>query len=272
MPTIEANGVTIHFLDEGRGPPLVWLPGGNDHAAMALRAHERLLDHYRFIAVDPRGQGGTTAFVTVASYAPSLLVEDLRGLLDALGLEQPVVGGHSRGARAALEFARAYPQRVRAVVAVAPPALGAHGPRKEFYLRAAARLRHEGLDPFIKTLPSAPRHPQRRAEWERYLRAAGPEALAAQYEALARLRPLTENTATLTMPILIVCGEHDRMIEDARALAAAVSSARLAVIPRAGHAPFAEAREEYFATLVSFLADVNEAPAIQSGQEERAEA
>lgn len=256
MPTIEVNGIRIHYLDEGEGPPIVWLPGGNDHAAMAVRAHERLLNRYRFIAVDPRGQGGTTAFVAAASYSPSLLVEDLRGLLDMLGLERPIVGGHSRGARAALEFARAYPERVLAAVAVAPPALGAHGVRKEFYLRAAARLRAEGLEPFLKTLPGAPRHPVRRAEWEAHLRAAGPEALAAQYEALAELRPLTEDTTTLTMPILLLCGEHDRMMEDARALAAAAPSARLVTIPGAGHAPFTEAKDSYFAALDAFLLQV----------------
>jgi pimeloyl-ACP methyl ester carboxylesterase len=256
VPTIETNGIRIHYLDEGAGPPIVWLPGGNDHAAMALRAHERLLDRYRLIAVDPRGQGGTTAFVAAASYSPTMLVEDLRGLFDALGLERPIIGGHSRGARASLEFARAHPERVLAAVAVAPPALGAHGPRKDSYLRAAARLRAEGLERFIKTLPGAPRNPVRRSEWEAHLRAAGPEALAAQYESLAELRPLTEDTSTLTMPLLIVCGEHDRMMEDARALAAAVPSAQLAEIPGAGHAPFTEAKDEYFAALDSFLTRV----------------
>ncbi len=253
MPTIEANGIRIHYLDEGQGPPVVWLPGGNDHAAMSLRAHERQLGRYRFISVDPRGQGGTTAFVAAASYAPTLLAGDLLGLLDALGLERPVIGGHSRGARAALEFARTHPQRVRAVVAVAAPALGAHGQRREFYLRAAERLRVEGLEPFIARLPGAPRHPVRRAEWEAHLRAAGAEALAAQYEALAQLRPITEDTAALTMPVLILCGEHDRMLEDARALAAAVPHAQLAVIPGAGHAPFTEAKDAYAVELDAFL-------------------
>ena len=257
MPTVEAHGITIHYIESGQGPPLVWLPGGNDHAAMAMRAHGHLCDRYRVISVDPRGQGGTTAFVTAASYAPSLLVEDLRGLLDALGLERPVVGGHSRGARAALEFARAYPGRTRAVVAAAPPALGAHGARHDFYLKASERLRREGLEPFLKTLPSAPRNPVRRMEWEQHLRNAGAEALAAQYEALAQLRPVTEDTAELTMPLLIICGEHDRMIEDARALAAAIPSARLAVIPGAGHVPFAEAPAPYFEALEAFLHDLD---------------
>ncbi len=181
MPVVEANGIRIHYVEQGQGPAVVWLPGNSDHAAMAVRAHEPLLDRYRFIAVDPRGQGGTTAFVVTASYAPSLLTADLLGLLDALGLERPVLGGHARGARAVLEFARRYPERVRAVVAVAPPVAGAPAAQREVYRRAAQRLRREGLEPFLKRLPGAPRHPERRAEWESALRAAGAEALAAQY-------------------------------------------------------------------------------------------
>lgn len=256
MPLIEANGIRIHYLERGQGPPVVWLPGEGDHAAMALRAHEPLLDRYRFIAVDPRGQGGTVGFVVATSYAPSLLPADLLGVLDTLNLERPILGGHARGARAVLEFARRFPGRARAVVAVAPPVLDTHGERRAFYLRAAQRLRQEGLEPFLKRLPGAPRHPERRAAWEAALRAAGTEALAAQYEALAELRPLTQDTAGLTMPILVVCGQHDRLIEDARALAAAVPAARLAVIPKAGHAPFSEAKPAYFAVVGAFLAEV----------------
>ena len=256
IPTNKTNGITLHYLDEGQGPPVVWLTGGNDHAAMATYAHRQLLDRYRFVAVDPRGQGGTTAFVAAASFAPSLLAEDLRGLLDALGLERPIIGGHARGARAALEFARAYPERARAVIAVAPPGPPGHGVQREFYLRAAERLRREGVEPFLGALPSAPRNPQRRAEWQAHLRAAGPEALAAQYEALADLRPITDDTASLTMPTLAVCGEHDRLLDDARALVAALPSARLTVIPGAGHAPFAEAPGAYIATLEAFLAEL----------------
>ncbi|MFN8558562.1 MAG: alpha/beta hydrolase [Dehalococcoidia bacterium] len=215
MPFLDTNGIRLHYLDRGAGPPLVWLPGGNDHAAMALRAHERLLDRWRIVAVDPRGQGGTTAFVTAASYEPSLLAEDLRGLLDALGLRQVVIGGHSRGGRSALEFARAYPERVGAVIAVDAPALASDAERRLAYRRMAQRLRERGIDAFISVLPTAPRDPRRRAEWEAHLRAAGAEAVAAQYEAMAALRPITEDMTALTMPLLIICGERDPLLADA---------------------------------------------------------
>ncbi len=257
MPMVTANGITIHYIDEGGGPPFVWLPRPDEHAAMAMQAHRRLLDRYRIVAIDPRGQGGTTAFAVAASYAPSLTVADLRELLDALGLDRPMIGGHSRGARAALEFARVHPERVRALVAVAPPVEGTDAPARASFVRAAARLRREGLEPFLAGLPGASPHAMRRAQWEGYLRGAGVEAVASQYEELARLGPLTEDTDALTMPVLIVCGEHDRTLTGARALAAAIPSSQLAVVPGAGHTPVAEAPTPYFAALDAFLGEVS---------------
>lgn len=256
MPFVETNGIRMHYVEGGRGPALMWVPGRAEHAAMALRAHAPLLDRCRFIAVDPRGQGGTTAFVAAASYAPSLLAADLHGLRDALGLERPIVGGHGRGARSVLEYARAHPAQVTAVIAVAPPVLEGHPEQQRFYLKAAARLRADGIEPFLGRLPGAPRDPVRRAEWEAHLRQLGAEAVAAEYEALAGLRPIIDDTSTLTMPILVVCGAQDRLIEDAQALAAAVPSARLAVISNAGHAPALENPGPYFAALDAFLVEV----------------
>ena len=58
---------------------------------------------------------------------------------------------------------------------------------------------------------------------------------------------------TNTMPVAVICGEHDRMLEDAQALAAAVPHARLVVIPGAGHAPFHENKDAYAAALDAFL-------------------
>lgn len=259
MPQLESNHITIHYIDEGSGSPLVWLPGETDHAAMAVYAHGPLLDRYRLIAVDPRGQGGTKAFSAAASFAPSLLAADLLGVLDTLGLQRPVLGGHSRGGRAVLEFARQHPERARAVIAVAPPIVGADqgdGLQRASYLRAAERLRRDGLDAFIARLPGAPRNAMLRAEWQELVRAAGAEALAAQYELLAGVCALTNDTGALTMPVLVVCGEHDRRLDDARRLAAALPAARLAIIPGAGHLPFIESKAPYFAALTDFLASV----------------
>lgn len=258
MPTLTTASLTLHYVDEGPrdAPVLVWAPGDSDFAAMVPRAHERLLDRYRIVAIDPRGQGGTTAFVAGASFAPTLLPEDWLALFDALGLEQAVIGGHTRGALAALHCARAVPERVRAVAAVAPPVLSSNAADRLAYRKAAERLRTAGLEPYLARLPGGPRNPEWRAAWEAHLRALGAEAVAAEYEALADLQPVTEDTARLTMPVLIICGQFDRLLADAQVLAPALPRAHLSIIPDAGHVPFQENKAAYFAVLERFLAEV----------------
>src|SRR4029079_348080 len=108
---------------------------------------------------------------------------DLLGALDALGLKRPLLGGHSRGSRTVLEFAVEHPDRVRAVVAVCTPAFGGTNGRGARYRGKAAALSEHGLEAFMRDSRTAPRNPERRAQWEAHLRAVGVEALIAQYEA-----------------------------------------------------------------------------------------
>ncbi len=252
--TIVARGGALHYAEAGAGPALVWLPGGNDFAELALHAQRGLIDRYRLIAIDPRGQGLSHVPDTPEQYASPHHVADLLDALDALGLERPLLGGHSRGSRTALEFAARYPERVRAVVAVCVPAFGGTHGRDARYRGNAAALREQGLEAFLANSRTAPRHPERRAAWTERLRRAGVEALAAQYEALARRPFLADELKEFTRPALIVTGERDHLRPDCEALVAAVPALRLAVVPNAAHAPMTENPDAYYAAVCPFLA------------------
>ncbi len=252
---LHVNGIDVHYVEVGAGPDLVWLPGGNDHAELALYAQRGLQHSYHLIGVDPRGQGLSAAPADPALYHDRYQTADLLAVLDALNLQQPLLGGHSRGSRIVLEFAVAHPERTRAVVAVCTPALGGVGVRGERYRRMAAALRDDGLEQFLQHSRTAPRDPERRARWEERLRAVGVEALMAQYEALARRDFLADRMLDFRVPVLLVTGERDHLREDCEALAAAVPAIRLAVIPNAGHAPMTENAEAYYAAVRPFLAE-----------------
>lgn len=117
--TAEVNGVTLPYVVEGGGPPLVLIHGwavnhhywDGDVAALA--------EHYAVIRYDRRGFGD-------ASGKPDLTADaaDLAGLLTHLGYTRAHVMGHSQGANVALTFAVRYPQMVRGLVLFGPgPAL-----------------------------------------------------------------------------------------------------------------------------------------------------
>jgi pimeloyl-ACP methyl ester carboxylesterase len=119
---VHANGIDIHYLDVGEGEPLVLLHGGVVSTS-ALWAHhpfaytdhmDELAKHFRVIAPDTRGAGLTGPGEGVASFA--VLVEDVRSLIDALGLDRPMVGGFSEGGITATLLGISHPDSVRAIV------------------------------------------------------------------------------------------------------------------------------------------------------------
>jgi pimeloyl-ACP methyl ester carboxylesterase len=221
-----------------------------------LHAHRPLTARYRLICVDPRGQGRTDAPTGAHDYDPPKHVADLLGVLDALGLDRPLVGGHSRGGRTTMEFALAHPGRVRAAVAASSPHLGITPERELRFQAYQQALRREGVDGLLPLLNGAPRHPERRAEYEARIRAAGADALIAQYEALRRLPPLTERLRALAVPALFLCGDRDPLLPHSQAAAAAAPHGRLAIVQGAGHNIFAGAPPSYFAALAAFFAGV----------------
>ena len=251
--TIAARGGALNYVEAGAGPDLVWLPGGNDFAELALHAQRGLLDRYRLIAIDPRGQGLSHVPRQPEDYESAHHVDDLLDALDALGLERPLLGGHSRGSRTVLEFAGRHPQRVRAVVAVCVPAFGGTHGREARYRGNATALREQGLEAFLASSRTAPRNPDRRAAWEERLRRAGGEALAAQYEALARRPFLADELSGFATPALIVTGERDHLRPDCEALVAALPGLQLAVVPNAAHAPMTENPDAYYPAVCPFL-------------------
>jgi pimeloyl-ACP methyl ester carboxylesterase len=251
---LRVNGITLHYVEAGSGPNLVWLPGGNDHAELALYAQRGLVEDYHVIALDPRGQGLSDAPDDPDLYHSDYHVSDLLGALDALGLERPLLGGHSRGSRTALEFAARYPERAKAVVAVCTPAFGGVQGRAARYRENAARLQEEGFERFLSASRTGPRNPERRATWEARLRRIGAPALMAQYEALARRPFLADELQGFSVPALVVTGERDHLREDCEAFAAAVPGVRLTIVPNAAHAPMTENPDAYYAAVKPFLA------------------
>ncbi|TNC47543.1 alpha/beta fold hydrolase [Mumia zhuanghuii] len=81
----------------------------------------------RVIAPDQRGYSPGARPDDVASYAVPRLVEDVTGLLDALGYDSAHVVGHDWGAAVAWSLTAHHPDRVRSLVALSVPHLAAYG-------------------------------------------------------------------------------------------------------------------------------------------------
>lgn len=118
------NGLRIHYQRVGQGPDLVMIHGLTGNLAVwHLKIVPLLWDHFRILTYDLRGHGYSD--MPPRGYSATEMASDLEGLLDALGIEQAGLVGHSFGADTALYFALNHPWRTRQVVAIeaALPAL-----------------------------------------------------------------------------------------------------------------------------------------------------
>jgi len=193
------------------------------------------VDH-RVVAVDLPGHGGTPTPArppTVASYA-----EEVIALLDALNIELFSVVGLSFGGAVAQVLAARHPHRVSsAVIAASAPAFD-----PTFWRARARAVRRDGLAAvleltsrrrFSETFLSA--HPDVAAASLRELATMDPAGYAACCDALASFtHPMAQQIAA---PTLIIAGSDDVVTPPrlAREIALLVSSARLQILPRAGH-------------------------------------
>ena len=107
----------------GSGPALVFLHAGVADKRMWASQLTAFGNDYHAIAYDRRGFGETTSADVVFAN-----VEDLRQMLDHLGISTVTFVGCSQGGRVAIDFALAYPQRVTAFVLIATAVSGAPMP------------------------------------------------------------------------------------------------------------------------------------------------
>ncbi len=121
---VQANGIRMHYVEQGEGFPVVLLHGFPELwyswrrqvpalAAAGLRA----------IAPDLRGYGQTDKPAELEAYDMAHLVGDLVGLLDALGIDKAAIVGHDWGGVVVWSAALMAPQRVERVVGVNTPLL-----------------------------------------------------------------------------------------------------------------------------------------------------
>ena len=117
---IVVNGVKIHYTRTGDGtkPPLVLAHGFSDNGLCWLPVACALEDEYDVILPDARGHGLSQR---VQPGETIDMAADLAGLIQALGLNRPVVGGHSMGANTTAVMAARYPDIARALLLEDPP-------------------------------------------------------------------------------------------------------------------------------------------------------
>jgi pimeloyl-ACP methyl ester carboxylesterase len=103
----EVNGTRIHYVEGGKGTPVLLLPGWPQTWWEFHKIMPELAKHHRVIAVDLRGMGGSAK--PGLGYDKKNMAKDIHELTQALGYKQVNIAGHDIGAMVAYSFAANYP-------------------------------------------------------------------------------------------------------------------------------------------------------------------
>jgi pimeloyl-ACP methyl ester carboxylesterase len=246
MASFKNGSVEISYLDEGEGEPIVlvhgfasnrevnWVhPGWVTTLARAGR---------RVIALDIRGHGASSKLYEPAAYDSATMAEDVRALLDHLGLARADVMGYSMGARITAFLAVNHPARVRALI------LGGLGIRL---------VEGVGLPGSIADALEARSLADVSDPTGRVFRAFA-EQTQSDLKALAacirgsRQTLSREQVAGVAAPVLVAVGTKDQVAGSGPALAALIPGGRALEIPDRDHM-LAVADKVFKAGVIDFL-------------------
>jgi 3-oxoadipate enol-lactonase len=262
MKTVRVADAELKVLVRGSGPPLVLMHAFPlDHSMWSAQI-ERFASHWQVIAPDLRGCGASD--VTAGTVSMLQMADDLAAILDELKVDVPVVYcGLSMGGYIAWQFARKYPERLRALVlcdtrakADTPEARESRMKMLDHVLRAGTGYVAEAMLPKLFAADTLARLPGAVEFVRERILLAPPTGVAAALRGIADRPDMTDFLPQIRVPTLVIVGEQDTITtaDEMREMAAAIPGAELVVIKNVGHLTALESPVEFNAALARFLA------------------
>jgi len=274
---IDVNGLTIHYKMMGKGKPAIVLLHGFGASTYSWREVMDPLSTYGTVIAYDRPAFGLTErpmpgeWQGESPYSPSEQVNQLFGLLDALGADKVILIGNSAGGAVAANAVLKDPSRVLGLVLVDAAIDQGSGVSALLQLLAktpqanhlgpliSRQIREWGVD-FLNSAWHDPakitpeilenyQKPLRVHNWDRALweltRASGQTNLAARL-------------GELDLPVLVVTGDDDRIIPTAGSirLAGEIPGARLEVFENCGHVPQEECPDAFLSVVENLIISI----------------
>jgi 3-oxoadipate enol-lactonase len=255
---IKANGIEINYEIEGEGPMVTFSHSLACNLSMWDEQVRALKGRYRVLRFDTRGHGQTSA--PAVAYSLDQLADDLKGLLDGLGIRETHFVGLSMGGMIGQVFALKHPAMVQSLVLCDttsryPAAAGA------IWEDRIKTVGAKGMEPMVQptlerwfTAPFRTRRPDLMTRVGAMIGATPPAGYIGCCHAIPKIN-VTDRLKDVRCPALVIVGEDDpgTPVEMARDIHAALPSAELAVLCRASHLSNLEQPEEFNRALGGFL-------------------
>jgi len=239
---LASRNLRMRYEEDGVGEPLILIHGGGMTGRLMWSEQIPVFaEHFRVIAPDSRGHGGTHNPAGELSY--HAMAEDVIALMDALEIERAFYYGYSDGGNIGLELGMRFPDRMVAL------ALGGVLFKFSPSYFAALRREHgvervetdEDLEAFQRALPKN----MREHVLARHTH-TGPETWQNMVVQIARLHTTpvhysVNDLARVVSPTLVMTGDRDAflLVEETVELYRLLPNAELLVLPNSDHMPWA---------------------------------
>jgi pimeloyl-ACP methyl ester carboxylesterase len=270
MPIARVNGVELYYEEAGSGTPLVFsheFAGSHDSWQAQVRYFAR---RYRVITYNDRGYPPSTVPDNPDAYSEEQSVEDLRALLDVLGIQRAHIAGLSMGGAVALKFGIVNPDRCMGVVVAGA---GSGSDNHDEWVRTGLETTHQFETNWQSVASSYAKGPARvqllrkdPVGWQEFndlfLRHS-PRGSAGTFRGVQLKRrtvyDVESELRTMKPPVLIMVGDEDEpCLGPGLFMKRLIPNAGLVIFPKSGHAINLEEPAWFNAFMLDFLTAVEQ--------------
>ncbi len=254
MALARINGIELYYEVHGEGPALIFAHGAGGNHLSWWQQVPALAQSYRCVTFDHRGFGlsreqpggpGARAFV-----------DDLRALLEHLGIERAALVGQSMGGWTVLGFAIKYPERTRAL-ALCDTTAGIDDGDVIAEQHRLFEKAQGGLGDILKQAigTELERRDPARAFLYRQISALNVGVPADLMQVLFAARNNPDLVVARRIPTILIVGEEDVLTPPSimELIRRRLGPARLIRIPGSGHSVYFERPDEFNRTIENFL-------------------
>jgi 3-oxoadipate enol-lactonase len=256
---LRTNGIRIRYSIQGEGPWVVMSHSLACHSGMWDEQAGLLARRYKVLRFDTRGHGGSDA--PAGAYTLDMLADDVRGVLNELGIDRCHWVGLSMGGMIGQVFALKYPG-VFLTLTLADTTSRYGADARPVWDARIKVAREQGMATLVEptlerwfTEPYRKAHPDTLARVAAMIRETPVDGYIGCCHAIPGIN-VTERLKDVRVPALVVVGEQDAAtpLAAARDIERNLPDARLVVLPAAAHLSNIEQAAAFNEALSSFLA------------------
>lgn len=260
----DVNGAHIFYEDDGDGPPMLLLHGYPLSGALFSRNRDALTQSYRVITVDHRGYGKSVTPGTPDTI--SVYAQDALAVLDKLGIDKAIIGGHSMGGPITLEMYKQAPDRFTGMILIDTNAAAASLIEAGLWQGFTDEVQQNGVGPtFINNLiknmltgKTQQEQPDQVDYLTRIMQNCSREGAIGGAMALKNRDDYTMLLSQITVPTLVFVGVDDQLypVSISQTIQKAIPGASLATIPGGAHAAIFEVPDQSSKAILDWAAKI----------------